>query len=261
MSLPRNHVLKALSAEDFALLLPSMHQVQLDLKAQLEVPYQPIEHVYFPEAGIASVVATMTGGRQSEVGIIGFDGMTGVAVILGQDSSPNETYIQVAGNGWCLPVENLQSEVAKSQSLRASLLAYAHAFLVQSSRTALVNGHSKIEERLARWLLMVHDRTEGNKIHLTHEFLATMLGSRRPGVTTALANAGISGAGSRQARRDHDRRPCRNDKAHTRCLWRRGATSLRLMHVAQKHALGPDPGPDPRVCSGFAITTCIKTTS
>ncbi|SJM29026.1 hypothetical protein [Mesorhizobium delmotii] len=82
-SLPRNHVLKALSPEDFALLRPSMHRVQLNLKAQLELPYQPIEHVYFPEAGIASVVATMTGGRQSEVGIVGYDGMTGVAVILG----------------------------------------------------------------------------------------------------------------------------------------------------------------------------------
>lgn len=185
-SLPRNHVLKALSPEDFALLRPSMHRVELGIKAQLEVAYQPIKHVYFPEAGIASVVATMTGGRQSEVGIVGCDGMTGVAVVLGQDSSPNETYIQVAGNGWCLPVENLRPVIAESQSLRASLLRYAHAFLVQSSRTALVNGHSKIEERLARWLLMVHDRTEGNKIYLTHEFLATMLGARRPGVTTAL---------------------------------------------------------------------------
>jgi hypothetical protein len=107
-------VLKALSPEDFALLMPSMHHVELNLKAQLEIPYQPIEHVYFPEVGIASVVASMTGGRQSEVGIIGFDGMTGIAVILGQDSSPNETYVQVAGNGWCLPVENLRSEVAKS---------------------------------------------------------------------------------------------------------------------------------------------------
>ncbi|MER9612315.1 helix-turn-helix domain-containing protein, partial [Mesorhizobium sp. M0312] len=71
-------------------------------------------------------------------------------------------------------------------SLRESLLRYAHAFLIQSSRTALVNGHSKIEERLARWLLMVQDRVEGDKIYLTHEFLATMLGARRPGVTTAL---------------------------------------------------------------------------
>src|SRR5438445_6720596 len=182
----RNQVLKALSPEDFALLQPSLHRIELDIKAQLEVAYQPIEHVYFPEMGIASVVASMTGGRQSEVGIVGHDGMTGVAVILGQDSSPNETYIQVAGNGWRLPVENLRPAIAESPSLRASLLGYAHAFLVQSSRTALVNGHSKIEERLARWLLMVHDRADGDKIYLTHEFLATMLGARRPGVTTAL---------------------------------------------------------------------------
>ncbi|MES0069379.1 Crp/Fnr family transcriptional regulator [Mesorhizobium sp. M0074] len=185
-SLLRNHVLKTLSSEDFALLRPSLHHVELNIKDQLEVSYQPIERVYFPEMGIASVVATMTGGRQSEVGIVGHDGMTGVAVILGQDKSPNETYIQVAGNGWILPVEPLRSAIAESQSLRESLLRYAHAFLIQSSRTALVNGHSKIEERLARWLLMVQDRVEGNKIYLTHEFLATMLGARRPGVTTAL---------------------------------------------------------------------------
>jgi CRP-like cAMP-binding protein len=182
----RNQILKALSSEDFALLQPLMRHVELGIKARLEIPYQPIEHVYFPEAGIASVVATLPGGRQSEVGIIGYDGMTGVAVILGQDRSANETYIQVAGNGWILPVENLRSVIAESPSLRAALLRCAHAFLVQSSRTALVNGHSKIEERLARWLLMVHDRGEGNKIYLTHEFLATMLGARRPGVTTAL---------------------------------------------------------------------------
>lgn len=185
-TLLRNHVLKTLSPEDFARLQPSLHHVELDTKARLEVPYQPIEHVYFPEMGIVSVVATMTGGRQSEVGIIGHDGMTGLAVLLGQDRSPNETYIQVASNGWRLPVEKLRSAIAESQTLHESLLRYAHAFLVQSSRTALVNGHSKIEERLARWLLMVHDRADGNRIYLTHEFLATMLGVRRPGVTTAL---------------------------------------------------------------------------
>ncbi|TPI65040.1 Crp/Fnr family transcriptional regulator [Mesorhizobium sp. B3-1-7] len=184
-SILRNHVLKTLAPEDFSLLRPSMHRVELPIKARLEEPYRPIGHVYFPEMGIASVVATLTGGRQSEVGIIGHDGMTGVAVILGQDRSPNETYIQVASNGWCLPVETLRAAIAESQSLREALLRFAHAFLVQSSRTALVNGHSKIEERLARWLLMVHDRTEG-KIYLTHEFLSTMLGARRPGVTTAL---------------------------------------------------------------------------
>ncbi|WP_246676102.1 MULTISPECIES: Crp/Fnr family transcriptional regulator [unclassified Mesorhizobium] len=94
--------------------------------------------------------------------------------------------ISVASNGWCLPVEHLRIAIAESQTLRPSLLRYAHAFLIQSSRTALVNGHSKIEERLARWLLMVNDRAEGDIIYLTHEFLATILGARRPGVTTAL---------------------------------------------------------------------------
>lgn len=185
-SLLRNHVLRTLSSEDFALLQPSMRHVELGIKAPLEVAYQPIEHVYFPETGIASVVATMTGGRQSEVGIIGCDGMTGVAVVLGQDRSPNATYVQVAGHGWILPAEHLRSAVSQSQTLHETLLRCAHAFLIQSSRTALVNGHSKIEERLARWLLMVQDRIEGNNIYLTHEFLATMLGARRPGVTTAL---------------------------------------------------------------------------
>lgn len=185
-SLFRNPVLKSLSPEDFALLRPSLHRVELDIKAQLLIAHQPIRNGYFPERGIASVVATMTGGRQCEVGIIGYDRMTGIAVILGQDSSSNETYIQVAGNGWRLPVEILRPAVAESPSLRTSVLDYAHAFLVQSSRTALVNGHSKIEERLARWLLMIHDRSDGDKIYLTHEFLATMLGARRPGVTTAL---------------------------------------------------------------------------
>jgi hypothetical protein len=105
-------VLKALSPEDFALLMPSMHHVELNLKAQLEIPYQPIEHVYFPEVGIASVVASMTGGRQSEVGIIGFDGMTGIAVILGQDSSPNETYVQVAA----MPMTSLSSRPGRHWS-------------------------------------------------------------------------------------------------------------------------------------------------
>ncbi|MEI9405693.1 Crp/Fnr family transcriptional regulator [Mesorhizobium argentiipisi] len=182
----RNHILKSLAPDDFALLQPSMRHVELGIKEQLEIPYRAIEQVYFPETGIASVVAVMTGGRQSEVGIIGHDGMTGVTVILGQESSPNETYIQIAGQGWCLAVENLRTALAKSPTLRGSLLRYANAFLVQASRTALVNGHSKIEERLARWLLMVHDRSLGSRIYLTHEFLATMLGARRPGVTTAL---------------------------------------------------------------------------
>ena len=182
----RNELLKSLSPEDFALLHPSFRRVELEIKTSLETARKPIQHVYFQEAGIASVVATMPKNRNIEVGIIGRDGMTGMTVVLGEESSPNETYIQVASEGSCLPADHLRSAMSKSPTLRSSLLRYANAFLIQASRTALVNGHSKIEERLARWLLMVHDRVDGNKLHLTHEFLATMLGARRPGVTIAL---------------------------------------------------------------------------
>jgi CRP-like cAMP-binding protein len=186
-STTRNELLKTLSPGDFALLSPSFRRVELEIKTSLETARTPIQHVYFPEMGIASVVATMPKNRQIEVGIIGWDGMTGMTVVLGEQSSPNETYIQVASAGSCLPADDLRSAMSKSPTLRSSLLRYANAFLTQASRTALVNGHSKIEERLARWLLMVHDRVDGNKLQLTHEFLATMLGARRPGVTIALS--------------------------------------------------------------------------
>jgi CRP-like cAMP-binding protein len=128
----------------------------------------------------------MTGNRHIEVGIIGRDGMTGMTVVLGDSAPPNATYIQIASGGFKIPADDLRSAMLKSPALRSSLLRYANSFLAQASRTALVNGYSKIEERLARWLLMVHDRIDGNVLRLTHEFLATMLGARRPGVTLAL---------------------------------------------------------------------------
>jgi CRP-like cAMP-binding protein len=182
----RNELLKSLSQEDFELLKASLRHVELAIKTGLEEAGEPIQDVYFPEWGIASVVATMTGNRQIEVGIIGRDGMTGMTVVLGDSTPPNETYIQVASAGSKMPADKLRSAMLKSPTLRSSLLRYANSFLAQASRTALVNGYSKIEERLARWLLMVQDRVDGNKIHLIHAFLATMLGARRPGVTIAL---------------------------------------------------------------------------
>lgn len=182
----QNFILKSLASEDFALLRPHIHRVELSVKTCLEKADRPIDDIYFPEKGIASVVASMRDLRQTEVGVIGYDGMTGTALILGQERSPNATYMQVAGSGWCLPADILRSALSKSLTLAPPLLRYAHAFLVQASRTALVNSQSNIEERLARWLLMVHDRTDGDRIYLTHEFMATMLGTRRPGVTVAL---------------------------------------------------------------------------
>jgi CRP-like cAMP-binding protein len=153
---------------------------------RLETPRRPIEHVYFPESGFISVVADGTLPHQVEVGLIGREGMTGLAIVHGVGRSPCETYVQNAGRALRIPASDLTRAMDQSASLRAHLLQYAHAFLVQVMQTAKSNARGKIDERLARWLLMAHDRLESDQLNITHEFLAVMLGVRRPGVTLAL---------------------------------------------------------------------------
>jgi CRP-like cAMP-binding protein len=189
-----NRILSRLSAEDFALLEPHLAMSDLAVRKQLEVSRRPIEHVYFPESGIVSVVANGDNKQSIEVGLIGRDGMTGLAIVMGTDRSPHQTYVQVAGRASRIRADSLRAAIGKSATLHRRLLQYAHAFLMQTGYTALANGRSKIEERLARWLLMAHDRIDGDTLTLTHEFLSVMLGVRRPGVTHALnllENAGL----------------------------------------------------------------------
>jgi CRP-like cAMP-binding protein len=144
-----------------------------------------MEHVYFPESGIASVVAN--GPHALEIGIIGREGMTGVPLVMGIDERPrHETYVQVAGKGHRLSTANLREALGASSKLRQVLLQYAYLFMTQMADTALSNGRHKIEERLARWLLLADDRLGNNEIPLTHEFLGVMLGTTRPGVSIAL---------------------------------------------------------------------------
>lgn len=182
----RNRLLAALSADDLAFLEPNLEAVELELRKKLEIPNRPIKYVYFPEAGFASVVANGNGGRQVEVGIIGREGMTGQMVVFGNSQSPHETFIQVAGSGQRIPADDLRAAMDASDTLRSMFLHYAQAFVVQTAHTALANGRGKLEERLARWLLMAHDRLDGDELPLIHEFLALMLAVRRPGVTVAL---------------------------------------------------------------------------
>jgi CRP-like cAMP-binding protein len=180
-----NRILSRLSQEEFGLLRPYLEAVELPVRKQLESRNKPIEAVYFIEHGFASVVANGT-GRSIEVGIIGREGMTGLPVIMGTDRSPHETYMQVGGDGQRMSSAKLSQAVDESPALHRHLLRYGHAFVVQTAQTALANGRSKIEERLARWLLMANDRLDGDEVPLTHEFLSVMLGVRRPGVTVAL---------------------------------------------------------------------------
>jgi CRP-like cAMP-binding protein len=183
---PRNHLLLSMSAEDFDLLKPDVEAVVLPLRLKLELPNQPIEHIYFPEAGIVSVVALTAAHQQIEAGFFGWDGMSGVPLVMGNDRSPHVTYVQLAGHGLRIAAEPLREAMRKSPSLQQGLLNFAQASMIQASHTALANGRAKVEERLARWILMAHDRADGNDLAFTHEFFALMLGVRRSGVTVAL---------------------------------------------------------------------------
>jgi CRP-like cAMP-binding protein len=181
----KNILLSRLSDSDFALLEPHLEPVNLPVRKVLERRDRPIKAIYFPESGFASVVAD-GGKRPIEVGLIGREGMTGIPVILGNDRNSNEVFIQAAGQGHCVRAGDLRKAIEKSPRLHLSLLRYAHVFLEQTMRTAVANGRSKIEERLARWLLMADDRIDGTDLPPTHDFLSMMLGVRRPGVTMAM---------------------------------------------------------------------------
>ena len=182
----RNRLLAALSPADLALLQPHLTFLAVEVRHEIERPNRRIESVYFMEAGIASVVAVQADKTQVEVGLVGPEGMTGTAVVLGGDQSPHSTYIQVAGEAQWMKADQLRKAMRASDSLRALLLKYVQTFMVQTTHTAIANARAHIDRRLARWILMAQDRT-GNKIlPLTHEFLALMLGVRRPGVTETL---------------------------------------------------------------------------
>jgi CRP-like cAMP-binding protein len=183
---PDNKILSSLTEEQRNLLAPALQSVDLPLRKSLESRNRRIEFVYFLDCGIASVVADGAGRGGIELGIIGREGVTGLAVLMGVDRSSHDTYIQVAGAGRRISALALRELMTRSQALHRTLLTHAYTFTVQIAHTALANGRYKLEERLARWLLMAHDRLDGDQLPLTHEFLALMLGVRRPGVTVAL---------------------------------------------------------------------------
>ncbi len=183
----RNRLLASLSSADLALLQPDLDSVPLELRKVLETANEPIAHNYFIDHGIASIVAGNGNHRRRiEVGLVGFEGMTGLAVVLGNDRSPHENFMQVGGDGRRISADRLRAAMQESRSLQCVFLNFANSFMNQLSSTALSNGTSSIEERLARWLLMAHDRLDDDTIPLTHEFLSLMLGVRRAGVTVAL---------------------------------------------------------------------------
>ena len=182
---PRNRLLAALPPADLAGLWPRLEPVEYTQRTVIHAPGETITAILFPETGWISMLALLLDGNAAEVGIVGIDGMVGLPLLLGSDSSPVEAIIQVPGTMLRLHAEAFHEEVERRPALRTRLLRYALAFQAQVAQTAACNGHHALDQRLARWLLMAHDRAVGDEFPMTQDLLALMLCVHRPGVTVA----------------------------------------------------------------------------
>lgn len=183
----RNHLLAGLSEGDFGLISPHLVAVELPLRHHLEAAGRPVKSIFFPEEGLASVVAvSRPSGRQAEVGLVGAEGMTGFSFIHGVERSPHDVFMQAGGNGYAIDADDLRTVLNLSRMLQSSFLRFSHVFHLQAAGAVLANATGTIEERLSRWLLMTHDRLPGDELRITHEFFSVMLGVRRPGITISL---------------------------------------------------------------------------
>ena len=182
-----NILLGSLSVDDLALLEPYLVRETIHRKQVLVPSNQLIEHVWFLEGGVASVVSEMANTGPTEVGIFGREGFAGIPLLLGADTSPHVIFIQVNGHsGLRIEAPRFLAAVGQSTTLRTVMLRFVQTYITQTAHSAVSNAHQRIEARLARWLLMCHDRNDDDEINLTHEFMAMMIAAERSGVTIAL---------------------------------------------------------------------------
>lgn len=194
----RNCLLTTLAADDFAHLGPALERVPLRQHETVLDPHQPIEHAYFIEGGLCSILGD-TGDGRIEIGLVGREGMVGIPLVLGADRGPYAVIVQSDGEAMRISAADLREALDANPTLRSLLGRYVQSFIVQVGDTAYANVELTIEARLARWILMYQDRLEQDDLPITHGFLSLMLGVRRPGVTTATHV--LEGAGLIRARR------------------------------------------------------------
>lgn len=179
----RNRLLAALPSEVLTALLPRMQLVTLDLRQILYAADERIEAVHFPETGWASLIARLEDGLTSEVGLAGREGMTGLPLAYGVETAYIEAMVQGPGTALRMEAKAFRQALDQHPPLRTLLLRYGEFMHAQLVQTAACNGNHGLEQRLARWLLMTHDRADGDELPMTQEFLATMLCVHRPSIT------------------------------------------------------------------------------
>jgi CRP-like cAMP-binding protein len=179
-------LLAALPAREFERLRPDLERVTLTLRQSLHESGQPISHVYFPSSCVLSLLSCPDSRQQGvEVGVVGREGMTGLAVFLGVDATLARCVVQVPGEALRMAADHFRAHVGRGRALHRLLLRYTHAFLTQVMQSVICNTTHPVVQRLARWVLTVHARAGANQFPLTHELLAAQLGVRRATVSDA----------------------------------------------------------------------------
>ncbi|AXS83762.1 Crp/Fnr family transcriptional regulator [Marinobacter sp. Arc7-DN-1] len=181
----QNHLLAALPKSARERIFPKLKLVELNLGDVIYESGQPIEFVYFPTNCIISLLYVMINGSSAEISVVGNEGMAGIAVFMGGDSTPSRTVVQSRGFAYRLPAPELKAEFNNSPEVRVLALRYTQALITQMSQTAVCNRHHSIDQQLCRWLLLSLDRLPDNRLAMTQELIANMLGVRREGVTEA----------------------------------------------------------------------------
>jgi CRP-like cAMP-binding protein len=197
----RNHLLAALPEADYALLLPMLELVELQLGDMLYEPGQQMHYAYFPTTAIVSLHYVTESGASAETAGVGNEGIVGVTIFMGGGATSSSAVVQTAGTAYRIEGRVLKQEFNRAGFFQSLLLRYVQALMTQMSQSAACNRHHSVEQRLCRWLLLTLDRSESNDIVMTHELVASMLGVRREGITEAAGN--LQRAGLINSRRGH----------------------------------------------------------
>ena len=188
-----NHILAALHLADWAAIEPKLQATVLPLGMVLYESGAQLSHVYFPTTAIVSLLYVIENGSSAEIAVVGNDGVVGISLFMGGDSTPSRAVVQSAGLAYRLRSDSLKRIFSSGGDLQHLLLKYTQALITQMSQTAVCNRHHSIDQQLCRWLLMSLDRLNGNVLAMTQELIANMLGVRREGVTEAAGKLQAAG--------------------------------------------------------------------
>lgn len=197
----QNHLLAALHKDVYDRLLPNLELIDMPLGTVLYESGSELRHVYFPTTAIVSLLYVMLNGASAEIGVVGNEGVLGVALFMGGETMPNRAVVQSAGQAYRLKGQLLKQEFSRAGELQHLLLRYTQALLTQMAQTAVCNRHHSLDQQLCRWLLLSFERLPSSELVMTQELIGNMLGVRREGVTEAASN--LQKAGLIRYKRGH----------------------------------------------------------